>query len=663
MEKEEERARREFTSEAEELLESFAVDLAELDEKRGTVSPAIINDIFRAIHSLKGLAGMLGFTGLATLTHQLEDLLDRLRLGKVQVSSELLALLLDCHAELIRMVSAASSGAETGERREILERIERAAAGDPTGKKADLLAGLDLDAQTRKSLTEYEEYRLQENVRIGRSIFSLTVQYDFLDFDEKLRALTARLNAEGEVISTLPTAAGAGIGFRLLVGALLSGKELVALSPEAQVRLLQSAPEPRSPDGEEGLASIRSLSQNVRVDISRLDNVMDVVGELILEKARLDELIAVSGSSLDRRTARELGRISGDLERRLNQLRRAIVDLRMVPISQLYTRVGRAARKAAEELGKEIELLTAGGETELDKVMIEELADPLMHVVRNAIDHGIETSEKRVAAGKPVKGEVRIRAYQQGSFVIIDISDDGEGIDVESVRRSAVRSNLIGQDEVVDFERARELIFSPGLSTSEAVSEVSGRGVGLDVVRKNIHELKGSIEVLSDRGSGTTIRLTLPITLAILHALLVRVGNETFALPLTSISEVVKIQEKEITTVEGREILALRDAEIPLLRLSDAYGVEASSQNGRKFVAVVRLGDRLAGLVLDEVVRQQEVVIRAVGNRIRGIPGIAGATEIGKNQIALVVDVASLVSGLAEARTARRESRTAVSRR
>ena len=518
MEKEEERARREFTSEAEELLDSFAADLAELDEKRGKVNPAIINNIFRGIHSLKGLAGMLGFTSLAALSHHLEDLLDRLRLGRVEIDSELLALLADCHAELTRLVSARDSASDEDSGR-IIARIERAAAGSPEGETtSDSLDALGLDPRTRSSLTEYEEHRLRENIRSGRGVYSITVTYDFADFDEKLRALTSSINEAGEVVSTLPTAAGNGIGFRLLIGSDLGEAEMSSIAPEAELLVLRAPPAAvRSQDASDENASLRSLSQNVRVDITRLDHVMDVVGELLLDKARLDELVSASGTMLDRRTSRDLGRVSGDLERRLRQLRRAIVDLRMVPISQLYTRVARAARKAADEVGKEIDLLTSGGETELDKVMIEELADPLMHIVRNAIDHGIETAVVRAAAGKPPRGEVRLRAYQHGSFVVIDVSDDGGGIDVEKIRESAVRNGLIGAGESVDFDRARELIFSPGLSTAETVSEVSGRGVGLDVVRENIHQLKGSIEVLSDQGSGTTIRLTLPITLAI-HA-------------------------------------------------------------------------------------------------------------------------------------------------
>ena len=317
----------------------------------------------------------------------------------------------------------------------------------------------------------------------------------------------------------------------------------------------------------------------------------------------------------------------------------------MVPVGQIYAKLSRTVRKLARELNKEIELVLRGEDTELDKVMVEELTDPLMHIIRNALDHGIESAGERQAKGKLGVGRVTLNAYQQGNSVVIDVIDDGRGIDPERVRQAAQKRGLAG-DEPIDAARAYEMLFTPGFSTASEVSEISGRGVGLDVVKKNLQALKGSIDILSTPGEGTTFRIMLPITLAIIQALIVRAGEEQFAIPLTSVEESLRIYSRDIRTVERREVFTLRDYTLPLLRLADAFNSHVTREetpDTKWFVVVTRSGEKVAGILVDALVRQQEVVIKSIGERLKTIPGIAGATEVGEGEIVLVVDVGSLI--------------------
>src|ERR1051325_2388289 len=342
----------------------------------------------------------------------------------------------------------------------------------------------------------------------------------------------------------------------------------------------------------------------------------------------------------------ELGKIARNLDRKLNELQKSVIEIRMVPVGQIYSKLSRTVRKVTRELGKEIELVLRGEDTELDKMMVEELTDPLMHISRNALDHGIEPADERRAKGKNPVGRVTLTAYQQGNSVVLDVTDDGRGVDPEKIRRVAVERGLIGEEEVVDQARAYELMFTPGFSTAAAVSEISGRGVGLDVVKKNIQDLKGTIDVISRIGEGSTFRISLPITLAIIQALIVDAGGDKFAIPLTSVEESLRIYSKDIRTVERREVFTLRDFTLPLLRLADAFGLADDHDHGpdtKWFVVVTRAGEKTIGLLVNALVRQQEVVIKSIGERLKTIPGIAGATEIGESEIVLVVDVGTLI--------------------
>ena len=664
MSKEDDRALNEFTGEAEELLDTLSHDLAELEAEGSGVRPEVVNKIFREVHSLKGLAGMLGFAGISELSHTLEDMLDRLRMGKIEISRDLIDLLYDSVDSLNRLVIAIKDPAVGGlvDITGLTRRIHHVVTSQPQKAQVDPFAELTLDEQTKKSLTEYEEHRLVENVRARKHILAVEVRFDFSDFDERLRALTELLSRSGEVVSTLPAidgSGGSGIAFRLLYGSMLDDAAVAALVPDGKVASLRkvelaTAPEAAAAVGaadatEEDL-SLRSISQTVRVDISKLDHVMNIVGELIIEKIQLDSLTRSlhQGEALQqaRLTAHELTKIARNLDRKLTELQKSVIETRMVPMGQIYAKLSRAVRKVARELNKEIELVLHGEGTELDKVMVEELTDPLMHIIRNALDHGIESAEGRATVGKNPIGRITLNAYQQGNSVVLDVTDDGRGIDPELVRKAAVKRNLIAQHDTFDQERAYEMLFKPGFSTASSVSEISGRGVGLDVVKKNLLALKGTITILSVPGEGSTFRIMLPITLAIIQALIVRAGGEQFAIPLTSVEESLRIYSRDIRTVERREVFTLRDFTVPLLRLADAFqlsGHRGDAPDTKWFVVVTRSGEKVAGILVDALVRQQEVVIKSIGDRLKTIPGIAGATEVGEGEIVLVIDVGTLI--------------------
>ena len=662
MSREDDRARDEFTSEAEELLDTLSRDLVDFESQGRNVRPELVNKIFREVHSLKGLAGMLGFSEISELSHNLEDMLDKLRMGKIEISKDLIDLLYDSVDSLNRLVISINDTSLAGlvDMTSLTRRIHHIITNQPQQKHDDPLSELTLDEQTRKSLTEYEEHRLLENVRSGKYILSLEVTFDFSDFDERLRALTASLSDAGEVISTLPALPSGninGIAFRLLYGSTLNEAAVAMLAPEAAISSLRkqavavvtsvAAPAPQEPSiAPDEEMSLRSISQTVRVDISRLDHVMNIVGELIIEKTQLESLARAMTQQQARMASHELGKISRNLDRKLNELQKSVIEIRMVPVGQIYSKLSRTVRKLARELNKEIELILRGEDTELDKMMVEELTDPLMHIIRNALDHGIEPPETRRTLGKNPVGRIILNAYQQGNSVVLDVIDDGRGIDPDLIRKVAVARGLIGDKEVVDQQRAYELMFTPGFSTAAEVSEISGRGVGLDVVKKNIQDLKGTIDVISRPGEGTTFRVSLPITLAIIQALIVEAGGEKFAVPLTSVEESLRIYSRDIRTVERREVFTLRDYTLPLLRLADAFGLEDDHDHGpdtKWFVVVTRAGEKTVGILVNALVRQQEVVIKSIGERLKTIPGIAGATEIGESEIVLVVDVGSLI--------------------
>lgn len=405
-----------------------------------------------------------------------------------------------------------------------------------------------------------------------------------------------------------------------------------------------TASSPAAPATQEG-ASLRSMTQTVRVDIQKLDVLLNMVGELVLSKAvvsqiskELLEQAGFSGISL------ELLKASRMLDKRISEFQERLVEIRMIPIGQIFDRLVRTMRRLSRDLNKEVNLLVSGEETKMDKSMVEDLADPLLHLIRNALDHGIETHEERIKANKPEVGTIYLRAIQKGNHIVIEVEDDGGGIDTRRIHKKAQQRGLIDPGKEYTERELMNLLFLPGFSTADQVTEISGRGVGLDVVAKNISKLSGLVDVETTLGKGTLFTITLPITLVIIKALIVRVGTETFAIPLNSVSESLMISSKEIKTIERVEVVQLRDHTLSLVRLKDFFSLgEGEITDDRLYVIVVGLAEKRIGLVVDAIEGQHEIVIKALGGLLKDVPGISGATELGNRKTILVLDVASLI--------------------
>ncbi|MDC4226249.1 MAG: chemotaxis protein CheA [Candidatus Manganitrophus sp.] len=387
------------------------------------------------------------------------------------------------------------------------------------------------------------------------------------------------------------------------------------------------------------------MAQTVRVDIQKLDVLLNMVGELVLSKAVVSqiskELLEQSGFS---GLSLELLKASRMLDKRISEFQEKLVEVRMIPIGQIFDRLVRTVRRLSRDLNKEVNLMVSGEETKMDKSMVEDLADPLLHLIRNALDHGIESREERIKAQKPEVGTIHLRAIQKGNHIVIEVEDDGGGIDADRIYKKAKQRGLIDPGKKYSEGELIHFLFLPGFSTAEQVTEISGRGVGLDVVAKNIAKLSGLVDVETTLGRGTLFTITLPITLIIIKALIVRVGMETFAIPLNSVSESLMVSSKEIKTIERKEVVQLRDHTLSLVRLNDLFELgEGKAADDRLYVIVVGLAEKRIGLVVDAVEGQQEIVIKSLGGLLKDVPGISGATELGNRKTILVLDVASLI--------------------
>ncbi len=662
MEQYSEKALRDFLSEAEEILEEMGQDIIAVEaamQSAMTVDPDLINRLFRGAHSLKGVSGMFGFGNMSRLAHNLEDLLDQMRLGKIDFSEGVLDFLLDGVAQLRNAVGTISTN-ESDVPEELVSPFEGRVADfikNQSGQsEEDPLDRLDVDQDLLNVLTEYEEHRLRENVKQHRNIYRCSLRFPLMEFDSRLTAATTAIKEIGELITTLPSQIEASpdqLAFDLLVGSAEPAERLSDLladdEPEISEIAQTAPPAPAIADtGSETVEaqdSLRSIAKTVRVDIERIDQISNIVGELVLIKSALnrhaESLRQHSGGST---VAVEVTKQAKLLDRKLHELQQRVMDVRMVPMRQVFDKLNRIIRKTSKDLGKEVDLEIIGADTELDKLLIEDLADPLMHIVRNAIDHGIEFPEERKTAGKKPAGKLVIRAYQKGNHVVIEVEDDGGGIDPEKIRAKGLERGLIREDQELTNEEIFQLLFEAGFSTKEEVSEISGRGVGLDVVKNNIATMGGLIDVRSQPGQGSTMILTLPITLAIIQALLVDVCDMKFAIPLNAVLESLVIDRSQIQTVENREVHYHQGMTLPLIRLDSIFGLDRAGEPPTDpFIVVVGLAEKRMGLLVDRMLGQQDVVIKSVGSILRETPGIAGATEMGDSQTVLVLDVAAII--------------------
>ncbi|MFQ5718106.1 MAG: chemotaxis protein CheA [Acidobacteriota bacterium] len=654
----------EFRAEAEEILEKLGDELREAESEiaQGGIRAGRINSLFRGVHTLKGIAGLLGREDLGALAHKLEDFLDRLRMGRVELSGGKLDLLYDTHEMLEQMLE----GKAVDEAR-VRELAQRLGGGEQPPGDAPEAAALEpgfaaFDSQILGALTEYEEHRLRESIAANRKIWLVDVSLDLETFDTELRNLIAILNEAGEVLSTLPSYAGSGDGrtlaFRLLYAGeddqetvrRRAGMDVAVVSPFAVEEVSDDVVSPvpggegaADADGSEMDAWGPQPRSSVRVDLERLDQIMNHAGALILSRRKIESLMS---SLAEREEAsgirRDIERAAEELGKKLDGLQRSVIGARMVPVGQIVGRLDRLVRKLSRRASKTIRFCAEGERTELDKVMIDRLLSPLMHLVRNAVDHGIETPDERRAAGKSPTGTLQLTAEQRGNAVVLAFADDGRGIDPERIQQKAISRGILDGGTQVSPEEVSDLLFCPGFSTADAVSDVSGRGVGLDVVRREIAAVGGSMRIQTMPGQGTTFEMELPITMAIIQSMLTRAGGQVFAIPVSAVAETLRMRGDRLATVAREHVVRLRGETLPMVSLAEYFRIAESDAGVPAYVMVLRCGERSLALGIDNVIGQQEIVLKSIGGRLSSISGLAGATEIGENEAALVIDPMSL---------------------
>jgi two-component system chemotaxis sensor kinase CheA len=558
---------------------------------------------------------------------------------------------------------------------ELLARLERLGAEVPA--RTAPVTEYDLEPGLLAVLTEYEEHRLRANLEQKMRLYRLRVEFDLTTIDKALEDMKTRAKRHGEIITYLPAGEATSADaieldllmasrddLATLIGALGADNVVIEEIPRRRPTVMNEvarlttgpmavrAEESVSPAvaGEAALEqgpSLRSLTQTVRVDIRKLDALMNVVGELAIVRgslARLADRLRIEGQ---RQLTAELQRLHRSFERRLAEMQAGILEVRMVPLGQVFDRLARVVRQIGREMGKEIRLVITGSETEIDKLIVEELSDPLMHMIRNAIDHGIEQSARRAEVGKPPAGTIALNAYQKGNHVMIEVEDDGRGIDEQGVLDKAVRLGKLAPEDAHELSREEilALVFLPGVSTREVANDMSGRGVGMDIVKTNIARLGGIIDVQSEPGIGTKMTITLPITLAIVSALMVHVADQVFAIPLSTVSEALSLDPHMSRMLDGREVITLRGATLQLCRLDRVLVLERrkTPPPRKNYVVVVSLGNRRLGVVVDHLEGQQDIVIKPLGRSLASVRGFAGATELGDQRVGLVLDAAAIV--------------------
>ena len=654
-------AKKEFIAEASDLLEESGRLILEIQDTFQTgPNPDSINALFRSIHTLKGLSGLFGHQGISDLSHALESLLDGIRLGKIDISDEVVRFLFN-NIDILRLLVEELTKDKEQDVSGHLKNIEvfrNSIAGKTKGPELKGLIGESM----LMVLTEYEEHRLKTNIQEGKGIYLAKAVFSLSDFDEALEELTKTIKSKGELISTLPTSSNVppdSIGFNLMFGSLepaeklkdtirgevdtLVSQKTVEAAPQHQ-RFALLSESPKATEAKKSQeTTLKSTTTTVRVDIEKLDRILNTIGELTLAKGAVKRISEEMAESYGHSPlVIDVNKIFQTLERKLAELQSQVLEIRMVPIGQIFSRLAQVIRKYSREVGKHIELAMYGEDTEIDKYIAEEVIDPLMHLVRNAIDHGIESAEERKKTGKKESGTIILKASQRGNHVIIEVKDDGGGINIQRVKEKAIEKGLLDKGAEIDEKELVNFIFTPGFSTKEVVSAVSGRGVGMDVVKEKLAAIGGFAEIDTEKSRGTVVALTIPITLAIIKALIVRVGTMKFGIPLTSISETLVITRGDIQTVEGKDVYNLRGEMLPITNIGRVFAI-TDNEPDRFFAVVAGTGNKRHGLMVDELFGQHEIVIKSLGGYFTGLRGFAGAAEIGKHEVILVIDVDGLM--------------------
>lgn len=661
-----------FLEESREHLSNLNQCLLELEQQPH--NGAALNEIFRAAHTLKGMSSTMGFEDLADLTHHMEDVLSGVKEQVVQVDGQVTDVLFQCFDRIQTMVEGIEEGRsgkqDNSDLVAVLEAIkdgdmEVAALAEPT-LEPTTDENPPQPPDTALELNGYDQMVIDEARSRGFKVTLVEIEVDQSCAMKAVRSFMVfkALESEGEITKTIPSVQDLedgrfDSGFSLVFVSQLEIDEVerrINSISEVRVKAIKEVKaeeynpvqnallaQPDLDEAAEGQTPenghrVQKLKQKVRVDIEKLDEMMNLVGELVMHKGRLEQIGIVSKNGELEDTVEQVDRITTELQS-------VVMKVRMVPIEQVFNRFPRMVRDLAKELGKEIDFIVEGQETELDRTVIDEIGDPLIHLLRNALDHGIETPKKRLEAGKASRGTVKLMARHEGNNVYIEVEDNGRGIDIQRVLEKAVKKELISTREAEQMtpEEAFRLVFTPGFSTAAEVTDVSGRGVGLDVVKAKMEAIGGEITVASKPGQGTRFTIKLPLTLAIIQALTVSVGGEIYAIPLSNVDETTMISDQDIKMVQNQEVILIRGKVLPLYRLRHLLDVPGDAPiDESTYVVVVRKADRQVGLVVDTLIGQHEIVIKSLGKLLSGIPGLAGAIVAGDGNVHLILDVVSL---------------------
>ncbi|GAA8836749.1 chemotaxis histidine kinase/response regulator CheAY2 [Helicobacter pylori] len=645
-----------FLIEAFEMNEQLDQDLVELEHNPEDLD--LLNRIFRVAHTIKGSSSFLNLNILTHLTHNMEDVLNRARKGEIKITPDIMDVVLrsiDLMKTLLVTIRDTGSDTNNGKENEIEEAVKQLQA--ITSQNLEGAKEGTKEAPKKENEKEAKKEAKEENTEENQ--------------ENKAKAPTAENSASDNPLADEPDLDYANMSAeeveaeieRLLNKRQEADKERRAQKKQEakqEVTPTKETPKTETPkapktetkakakaDTEENKAPSIGVEQTVRVDVRRLDHLMNLIGELVLGKNRL---IRIYGDVEERydgeKFLEELNQVVSSISAVTTDLQLAVMKTRMQPVGKVFNKFPRMVRDLSRELGKSIELIIEGEETELDKSIVEEIGDPLIHIIRNSCDHGIEPLEERRKLNKPETGKVQLSAYNEGNHIVIKISDDGKGLDPVMLKEKAIEKGVISERDAegMSDREAFNLIFKPGFSTAKVVSNVSGRGVGMDVVKTNIEKLNGIIEIDSEVGVGTTQKLKIPLTLAIIQALLVGVQEEYYAIPLSSVLETVRISQDEIYTVDGKSVLRLRDEVLSLVRLSDIFKVDAILEsNSDVYVVIIGLADQKIGVIVDYLIGQEEVVIKSLGYYLKNTRGIAGATVRGDGKITLIVDVGAMM--------------------
>jgi two-component system chemotaxis sensor kinase CheA len=663
-----------FIDESKEHLQEMNQILLDLENQPDNLE--LLDAIFRIAHTIKGMAGTMGYTRITNLTHKMESVMHEVRSGKVKVNEEIVDILFECFDALEEYTENLVANGEEGllDTEELIKKLALILENDNKSIASSNEVKAVVGKEDKKEDSEHKfEIKFDDTLKklvneafhTDTNIFKVDV---ILDENCMLKAARSfivfnKLEDLGEIIASYPEAEliedeKFDLNFQLLYFTKMDQKtlhnEIMNISEIHEV-IIEEVDEKFEVEVKESKVEIKEVkadkkvvktvtkkkqqknaSKTVRVDIERLDNLMNLVSELIIIKTRLED----DKDNSERKTS-DMHETIEYLERITTSLHDAVMKVRMVPVETTFNRFPRMVRDLSKELGKGINLVMSGEETEVDRTVIDEIGDPLIHLIRNSIDHGIEEKAKRIAVGKDETGTVSLRAYPDGNTVVIEVEDDGAGIDRDNILKIAIRNEVLTEGEAQNLsdKEAINLLFRAGFSTAEAVTDLSGRGVGLDVVKSRIESLNGTVEVDSELGKGSKFIIRLPLTLAIIQALMIKLKEEKYAIPLNNIKEISTINSEKISMIQNQEVVLYRGKTLPLIRLGAVLDTKEYEKNvGDMLVVIIKKGEQEAGIIVDELVGQQEIVIKSLGKYLKGISMIAGATILGNGGVALIVD-------------------------